>query len=161
MALCVVFEFLLVWKVKVTQLCPTLCDPMDCSLPGSSVHGILQARILEWLAIPFSRGSSWPRDRTQVSHIVGRFFTVWTTREALLLVLLFLFTLFLSFSNSDLFYSCLCILYNVLFSWFWNCRFHFDVSSCVFLVCRYVILLFIVSFSHNNFVWDLTLIFFY
>ena len=51
----------------VTQLCPTLCDPVDCSLPGSSIHGILQARILEWVAIPFSRGSSQLRDRTHVS----------------------------------------------------------------------------------------------
>ena len=67
---------------QVTQSRPTLCDPMDCSLPGSSVHGILQARILEWVAFPFSRGSSQPRDQTQVSHIVGRFFTVWATREA-------------------------------------------------------------------------------
>ena len=56
---------------------------MDCSPPGSSVHGILQARILEWVAIPFSRGSSWPRDQTRVSHLAGRFFTIWTTREAL------------------------------------------------------------------------------
>ena len=60
---------------KLLQLCPTLCDPMDCSLPGSSVHGILQARVLDWVAMPFSRGSSQPKDRTQVSHIVGRFFT--------------------------------------------------------------------------------------
>ena len=66
----------------VTQLCPTLCDPMDCSPPGSSVHGIFQAWILEWVAFPFSRESSWPRDRTQVSRIVGRHFTVWATREA-------------------------------------------------------------------------------
>ena len=51
-------------KVLATQLCPTLCDPMDCSTPGSYVHGILQARILEWIAIPFSRGSSQPRDQT-------------------------------------------------------------------------------------------------
>ena len=58
-------------KVKVAQLCPTLCNPMDYSLPGSSVHGILQARILEWVAIPFSRGSCQPRDQTQVSHIAG------------------------------------------------------------------------------------------
>ena len=65
----------MVVKVKVTQSCPTLFNPMDCSLPGSSVHGILQARILEWVAVPFSRGSSQPRDRTQVSHIAGRFFT--------------------------------------------------------------------------------------
>ena len=54
---------------------------MDCSLPGSSVHGIFQARILEWVAISFSRGSSWPRDWTQVSHITGSCFTVWVTRE--------------------------------------------------------------------------------
>ena len=52
---------------KSLQPCPTLCDPMDCSLPGFSVHGILQARILEWVANPFSRGSSRPRDQTQVS----------------------------------------------------------------------------------------------
>ena len=60
---------------EVSQLCPALCDPMDCSLPGFSVHGIFQARILEWVAISFSRGSSWPRDWTQVSHIVSRCFT--------------------------------------------------------------------------------------
>ena len=63
--------------VLVMQLCPTLCDLMDCSLPGSSVHGILQARILEWVDIPFSRGSSWPSEWTQVSCTAGRFFTVW------------------------------------------------------------------------------------
>ena len=56
-------------KVLVVQLCPTLYDPMDCSLPGSLVHGILQARIVEWVAIPFSRGSFQPRDQTQVSYI--------------------------------------------------------------------------------------------
>ena len=58
--------------------CPTLCHPMNCSLPGSSVHRILQARTLEWVAIPFSKGSSWPRDQAQVScvsWIAGRFFT--------------------------------------------------------------------------------------
>ena len=59
-----------------------LCDPMDCSPPGSSVHWISRARILEWGAIPFSRGSSWPRDQTQVSCIAGRFLTIWATREA-------------------------------------------------------------------------------
>ena len=64
---------------EVSQSCPTLCDPIDCSLPGSSVHGIFQARVLEWVAISFSRRSSWPRDRTQVSYIVGRRFTVWAT----------------------------------------------------------------------------------
>ena len=66
---------------KVAQSCPTLCDPMDCSLPGSSIHGVFQARILEWVAISFSRGSFRPRDWTQVSHIVGRRFTIWATRE--------------------------------------------------------------------------------
>ena len=66
---------------EVAQSCPTLCDPMDCSLPGSPVHGILQAIVMEWIAISFSRGSSQPRDRTQVSHIVDRCFTVWATRE--------------------------------------------------------------------------------
>ena len=63
--------------MKVTQLCPTLCEPMDCT-----VHGILQARILEWVAIPFFRGSSQPRDWTQVPHIAGEFFASSATREA-------------------------------------------------------------------------------
>ena len=66
---------------EVSQLCPTLCDPIDCSLPDSSVHGIFQAIVLEWIAISFSRGSSQPRDRTRVSRIVDRRFTVWATRE--------------------------------------------------------------------------------
>ena len=59
----------------VAQSCLTLCDPTDCSPPVSSVHGILQARTLEWITIPFSRGSSWPRDQTQVSCIAGKLFT--------------------------------------------------------------------------------------
>ena len=62
-------------KTLVTQSCPTLCNPMDCSLLGSSVHGILQARILERVAIPFSRGSSQLRDRKRVSSTADRFFT--------------------------------------------------------------------------------------
>ena len=67
------------WKVKVkgSQSCPTLCNPMDCT-----VHRILQSRILEWVAFPFSRGSSWPRDQIQVSRTAGRLFTSWATREA-------------------------------------------------------------------------------
>ena len=68
-------------KVWVTQLCLILCDPMDYNPPDSSVHGILQARLLEWVAIPFSRVSSQPRDWTQVSRFAGRFFTHWATRE--------------------------------------------------------------------------------
>ena len=61
---------------EVAQSCPTLCDPVDCSPPGSFVHGILQAGILEWVAISFSRGSSGSRDRTQVSLIAGRGFNL-------------------------------------------------------------------------------------
>ena len=77
------FQSLLKVKVKseVTQSCPTLGDPMGYGLPHSSVHGIFQARVLEWVAISFSRGSFQPRDWTQVSWIVGRYFTVWATRK--------------------------------------------------------------------------------
>ena len=62
---------------EVTQSCPTLCNPMDCSLPGSSIHGIFRARILEWVVISSSRRSSQPRDWSLVSFIVGRRFTMW------------------------------------------------------------------------------------
>ena len=67
----------------VAQSCPTLSSPTDCSPPGFSVHGILQVRILEWITLPSSRGSSRPRDRNQVSCIASGLFTIWTTREAL------------------------------------------------------------------------------
>ena len=73
----------------VTQSYLTLCDPMDYSKPGSYVHGILQARILEGLFMPFSKGSSQPRDRTQVPHIAGRFFTIWATKEAHIIIIFF------------------------------------------------------------------------
>ena len=68
-------------KVLIIQSCRALFNPMDCSLPGSSVHGILQARIVEWVAISCSRGFSWPRDRTRVSCIAGRFFTTEPVRN--------------------------------------------------------------------------------
>ena len=68
-------------KVKVAQSCPTPWDTMNYGLPGSSVHGILQAKTLEGIAIPLSRGSSQPRDGTGVSCIAGRFLTLWITRE--------------------------------------------------------------------------------
>ena len=74
-----------IWKTQQwpssegAQPCPTLCDPMDYSLSGSSVHGIFQARVLEWIAISFSRGSFQPRNRTWVSLIAGRRFTIWAT----------------------------------------------------------------------------------
>ena len=67
---------------EVAQSCPTLCNPMDYSLPCSSVYGIFQARVLEWVAIFFSRGSPQPRDQTLVSHTAGRCLTVQTTRKA-------------------------------------------------------------------------------
>ena len=70
-----------VGDVIVIQLCPTLWDPMDRNLPGSSVHRILQAKILRWVAVSFSRGSSRPRDQSQVSYIAGGLFTNWATRE--------------------------------------------------------------------------------
>ena len=63
-------------NVLVPQSCLTLCDPMDCNLLGSTVHGILQAKILDWVAISFSEGSSHPKDQTRVSCIAGRFFTM-------------------------------------------------------------------------------------
>ena len=75
------------WQATVrarmhAKWCPTLCDPMNCSPPGSSVHGILQARILEQVAMPSSRGPSRTRDRTHVSYISGVFFTTSATWEA-------------------------------------------------------------------------------
>ena len=72
------------WKwseSEVAPSCPTLCNPMDCSLPGSSIHGIFQSRVLEWVATSFSRRSSRPRNWTRVSRIVGRRFTIWATSE--------------------------------------------------------------------------------
>ena len=81
---CVGFCHIATWICHVCQSlsCLTLCDPMHCSPPGSSVHGILQTGILEWVPIPFSTGSSQPRNRSHVSHIAGTFFTIWATREA-------------------------------------------------------------------------------
>ena len=79
-------EWIKIWHdvkwSEVTQSCPSLCNPMDYSLPGSSILGIFQARVLEWVANSFSRGSSQPRDRIWVSHIAVRCFTIWSTREA-------------------------------------------------------------------------------
>ena len=77
-------------NVLVAHSCPTPCNSMDCRLPGSSVHGILQARTLEWVGIPFSRRSSWFRDWTYVCCVADRLFTVWATREARSLILTYL-----------------------------------------------------------------------
>ena len=76
--------YMYIMCMLVVQLCLTLCDPMDCNPPVSSLHGMLQARILERVAIPFSRGSSWPRDWTWVSCITGRFFTTRPPEKPLL-----------------------------------------------------------------------------
>ena len=81
-----IFEWRCTFLRKKKSLCVYthlyyFCDPMDCNLPGSSAHGILQARILERVAIPFSRGSSWPRDHESPA-LAGKFFTIWATREA-------------------------------------------------------------------------------
>ena len=72
----------------VARSCPSLCDPMDCSLAGSSVHGIFQAIVLEWIVISFSRGSSWPRGRTHVTCIGRQILYHWASREALILQIL-------------------------------------------------------------------------
>ena len=74
--------YLLTFTYVYAQSCLILSIPKDCSPPGSSVDGFLQARILEWVAMPFSRGSSQPRDQTQISHVAGGFLTVWATRQA-------------------------------------------------------------------------------
>ena len=87
---------------SVTQLCPTLCDPVGCSLPASSAYGILQAKILEWIAILSSRGSSRPRDWPWVSCIAGRFFSIWATH---LTFRLYLWIFFLSWTIIK-FYNC-------------------------------------------------------
>ena len=82
------YQWIFKWKkVLDDRMCTTLCDPMDSRLPGCSVHGILQERILEWVYISYSRGSSWPRDGTWVSCLAGRFSTIWATREAQLQIL--------------------------------------------------------------------------
>ena len=77
------------WKKKKRvsySVVSTLCDCMDCNMPGSSIHGIVQARILAWVAIPFSRGCSSPRDQTHVSCTTDIFFAIWATREALAII---------------------------------------------------------------------------
>ena len=77
---CLLQEKTAIVNSEVSQSCLTLCNPMDCSLLGFSVHGIFQAIVLEWIAISFSRGPSQPRDWTRVSRIVDRRFTIWATR---------------------------------------------------------------------------------
>ena len=93
--------------VSVPQSSPTLCNPMSSSPPGSSIHGIHQARIPKWVAIPFSWGFSWPRDWTQVSSTTGGFFTIWPTRECLERVVFILYPL----CCSEFFYNVPAVLF--------------------------------------------------
>ena len=107
---------------SVSQSCPTLCDPMDCSPPGSSVHGSLQARIPEWVAMPSSRGSSPPRDQTHGSCTAGRFFTAEPMGKP-------------SFSSTEFFfYFNKHILSFECFFFITSCSFFIDVLSSPFLL---------------------------
>ena len=107
---------------SVSQSCPTLCDPMDCSPPGSSVHGSLQARIPEWVAMPSSRGSSPPRDQTHGSCTAGRFFTAEPMGKP-------------SFSSTEFFfYFNKHILSFECFFFITSCSFFIDVVSSPFLL---------------------------
>ena len=116
---------------EVSQSCVTLCDPMDCSLPGSSTHGILQARVLEWVAISFSRGSSQSRDWTWVSHIARRCYTIWATREAL-----FQHEIFdIKFYSSQFFISS---VHGVLCFWFQNVT-HFCLLLCILASTTFIL----------------------
>ena len=83
----VLYSFITESESEVSQSCPTLCDPMDCSLPGSSIHGIFQARVLEWADTSFSRGSSQLRGGIWVSCVTDRCITLWVTKEAVPLLL--------------------------------------------------------------------------
>ena len=147
-------------KLLVAQSCPTLCNPLDCSPPSSSVHGILQARILEWVAIPFSRGSSWPRNGTQVSHIAGRFFTIWAHQGSLCVCVCIIFRLFFTIDYYKILnivcalysYSSLCCTVPLLFICFiyssmcllspnssFTHAFPFDNSVCFLCLCLSVL----------------------
>ena len=93
-----ILDINLLWKCSGSpSVVSTLCDPMACIPLSSYICGILQARIVEWVAIPFSKGSSWPRDQTQVSLIAARFFTFWAIREAFIRYMIYKF-----FSHSGL-----------------------------------------------------------
>jgi len=106
-------------SVSVSQSCLTLCNSMDSSPPGSSGHGILQARILEWVSISFSRRSSWPRDRTLISCIswIGsKFFTIWATRET---------------------HVCMYVIstYLCVYAYIYVCIYKYNIFVCVYAVC--------------------------
>lgn len=110
------------------QLCPTLCDPMNCNLPGSSAHGIFQARMLEWVAISLSRGSSEPRDWTQVSCTTGRFFSDWSYQGCIQLNVYSTFSLSVyplyAWASSNFW---LLWLVWIMLQWTWICKFFFEI----------------------------------
>ena len=124
----------------IAKLCPTLWDPMDCSLPGSSLHGILQARILEWVAISFSRGSSQPRESTGASCIASGFFTDWAITEARILGLLLFKSLFFFFNRINLYTS----------TFFW-----IKVKTLVFITAEYCLFknLHVIILALKDFFW--------
>ena len=111
--------------VLVAKLRPTLCNPMDCSPPGSSTHGILQARTLEWVAMPSSRGSSRPRDQTEISHIVSRFFTVWAIREAPCTVVFFVISVY---------FAILCVFYT-FYVFYWTFMYFIFYIYVFYIYC--------------------------
>ena len=100
-----------------------LCDPMHYT-----IHGILQARILEWVDVPFSRGSSEPRDRTQVSHIAGRFFTSWDTREAQMM------SIYLNIFNPHILHLELILIIDIISNQFFICLFPSVVNAYIFII---------------------------
>ena len=118
------------------QSYPTLCDPMYCSPPGSSIHGILWAGIQEWVAISFSRGVSQPRDWTQVSCIAGRRFNIWATREAQGVCRCVDLSQAFLFCSIDL-YFCLCAS-TILSWWLYPCT------------CQPYMIIFYVSLTSNT-----------
>ena len=141
--------------VLVAQSCPTLCNTVDCSPPGSSAHGILQARILEWVAISSSRGSSQPRGWTWVSCIAGRFFTVWATREFHLVFFCFAVTqgcqIILPPSN------CFCIfIKNYLTIHLWGCFWTLFYSIVyMYYISEYILVYFLLGFPGGSVVKNL------
>ena len=111
--------------VLVVHSCSNVCDPLDCSPRGSSVHVLFQARILEWVAIPFSRGSSHPRDQTQLFCIAGGFFTIWATRvhsSVEHLILMCLLTMCSSSLKKCLFSSFAHFSFRLFAFLMWSCR---------------------------------------
>ena len=129
--------------VLVAQLCSNLCGPIDCSPPSSSAHEILKARILGWVAIPFSKGSFWPRDRTWVSRIAGRFFNIWTTREAHSMFLLAIYFIYSSvymsipisqFTPPPPFSPLVTISFCFLHLWLYFCFINWFICTIFFLM---------------------------